>query len=626
MFTPFTTQSIYLFVQNEALRHTAAVLLRKRLPNHYSGFQKEVQDSLKAQLLTILASESSRTVRHGKASVAAAIAKIEEAQWMELFQFISTASQDKNPEARELAFFLLTEMTETVGDHMKNDFPPMAQMFGSALADADHKVQIQSLRALGQLLSYLADEPELDHFAALIPNVLNVAGECLKRHDEETVSVTLDVLYDLAYSPSISVTSQLVPTVQFCLLVLGNNDLEMGVRDSAALVIATLAECKPKTFGKEEQLLSFVIESLFVLIENCKDSAAGALFESNPAWKEDVDGGQLNADEDYDSPTETSMAQGTLDMLACELPKKYIFQPVITRCINRLSSQQANQRKAGIACLGVMAEGCSEPIRQHLADVMPHVLNAAGDEDAQVRECACFALGQLSEHCQPEILSYSSRVLPIVFALLDDTTVSVQATSCYVLEMFCERLEPEGIRPLLDPLVRKLAGMLETTDKRSVQEMAVAALAATAVAAEEEFAPYIAGVATLMQKLMSLADEKMYSLRGRALECMGHMAIAVGREHFRPYFSSTMVCACEGLTLDSTDLHEFAYAVFANLSKVMKEEFAPVLDELVPHLTKAIEQDEGQLQQKAEEEKVRLFLINEKKMIFILLTSQHCLD
>ena len=158
---------------------------------------------------------------------------------------------------------------------------------------------------------------------------------------------------------------------------------------------------------------------------------------------------------------------------------------------------------------------------------------------------------------------------------LDDTTVAVQATSCYVLEMFCERLEPEAVRPLLDSLVKKLATMLEGSTKRSVQEMAVAALAATAVAAEEEFTPYVGGVAALMSKCMALEDETMFSLRGRALECMGHMAIAVGRETFRPYFQVTMECACNGLTRDSTDLHEFAYAVFANLSKVMKEEFAP---------------------------------------------------
>ena len=258
-----------------------------------------------------------------------------------------------------------------------------------------------------------------------------------------------------------------------------------------------------------------------------------------------------------------------------------------------------------MACLGVIAEGCSEPLREHLSEVMPHLFSAAADADAQVRECACFALGQMSEHCQPEILGYSSQILPVVFALLDDTTTTVQATSCYVLEMFCERLEPEGVRPLLDPLVRKLAGMLESTAKRSVQEMAVAALAATAVAAEEEFAPYVAGVASLMTRLMALSEERMHTLRGRALECMGHIAIAVSKENFRPYFADTMRCACEGLTLDSTDLHEFAYAVFANLAKVMGDEFSPVLAELVPHLVKVIGEDEGQIEQADEDAKVR---------------------
>ena len=59
----------------------------------------------------------------------------------------------------------------------------------------------------------------------------------------------------------------------------------------------------------------------------------------------------------------------------------------------------------------------------------------------------------------------------------------------------------------------------------------------------------------------------MNSLRGRALECTGHMCIAVGRDTFRPHFPATMKCAMEGLTSDSTDLKD---AVFANLVKVMK--------------------------------------------------------
>ena len=52
--------------------------------------------------------------------------------------------------------------------------------------------------------------------------------------------------------------------------------------------------------------------------------------------------------------------------------------------------------------------------------------------------------------------------------------------------------------------------------------------------------------------------------------------------------------ACLGKT---NALKITAYAVFANLSKVMGEEFAPVLGELVPHLVKVIGQDEGQLEQ-----------------------------
>lgn len=593
--------------QAPAVRHVAGILLRKRLPGHYDVFDVATRTALKAEILVVLAQEPERSVRNGMIGVAASLGKLEctagGTSWPELFQFIAAAGAEQQSDAREMAFGLLQEMTDTIGMHLKTQFQPIAGLFANALvATEDPKVQKSAVKAVGQLLSFLADDPEIDVFSGLIPAILDVAARNV--NDDELMATVLDVLYDLAYSPSPSVSVHMLPIVKFTLQCIQSQDLEMGVRDTAALVIATMAEAKPKTFGKEEAMLSEILDTLFTLIENSPDSAAGALFESNPAWREDLDGEDGDDfDLDIDSPTETSMAQGTLDMLACEIPKKYIFQPVVSRCVQRLNSPNSNHRKAGVASLGVIAEGCAEPLSNHLSELMPYVLNCAQDPDSQVRECACFCLGQISEHCQPDVLEYSEQILPIVFKLLDDKTVAVQATSCYVLEMFCERLEPEAVRPLLDSLVKKLAAMLEGSNKRSVQEMAVAALAATAVAAEEEFTPYVGGVAALMAKCMALTDENMFSLRGRALECMGHMAIAVGRETFRPYFQVTMECACEGLTRDSTDLHEFAYAVFANLSKVMKEEFAPALPELVPHLVTVIGTDEGSLEPAEEAQK-----------------------
>jgi hypothetical protein len=598
-------------------------VLRKRLPNHYLKFDHTTRAALKQELLGILASEPERTVRHGVVGVVAVLAKADCSSgngnnvgggWPELWQFLGAASNNTQyVEAREMAFMALEELVDVLVDQLQDNFQHMAGLFQAGLNDSSNIVQKAAVKALGALLSMIADEPpHIDVFSDLLPATLAIAAKCNTQHnaDEDTVSVVLDVLFDLAYCQSPNITKHLVTMVQFCLSVITNDALEMSVRDLAALVIATLAEAKPKTFGKEEQMLNAVLDTLFGLMDNSSNSMAGALFESNPEWKADLQdelhhSDDVDGDEDWDAPTETSMAQGTLDMLACELPKKYIFEPAVSRCMARLNSDNANARKAGIAALGVVAEGCSEPLREHLHDVMPHVFQKCGDSEAQVRECACFALGQLSEHCRPEILGFASQILPIVFALLDDTTTTVQVTSCYVLEMFCERLEPDAVRPLLDPLVRKLAGMLEASTKRSVQEMAVAALAATAVAAEEEFTPYVGGVASLMTKLMALRDdERMFSLRGRALECMGHIAIAVGRDTFRPYFATTMQCAMEGLSLDSTELHEFAYAVFANLSKVMQEEFAPALSDLVPHLLQVIRSDEGQLETVKEAQEV----------------------
>jgi importin-4 len=598
---PATMFPLWHIVSNTAnevgVRHVGAIVLRKRLPTHYSTMDARHKEEWQNQVLQALAVEPVRPVRSGLVGVAAALAHVEGAATPTFLNFLSAAANN-DANSRELCFLLLNEMTETIGTHWKAQLPDLTNLFFAVLNNAgeSHAVHKAAVQALGRLMSYWAeDEDEIAQLAPLLPLALQIASHV---SDEDFLAAVLDVLYDLAYSPADALQPHLTIILQFALACVSNRDLELRVRDAAALVIATTAEAKPKTVGKSPALPA-ILDVLFQLMQDSPESAAGALFETNPSWRADLDDSMAATDEDdLDSPTETSMAQGTLDMLACEVPKKYIWKEALNRCIGRMSDATNPQaRKAGVAGLGVIAEGCAEQLTASLASILPYVFAAAQDPAAQVRECACFCLGQISEHCQPDILQYSSQILPIVFGLLDDTSVAVQVTSCYVLEMFCERLEPNAVRPHLDSLVRKLTSMLETTTKRSVQEMTVAALAATAVAAEEEFAPYVPGVANLISKLLLLQDPNLFTLRGRALEFMGHMAIAVGRDTFRPFFPATMQCAMEGLTTDSTELQEFAYAVFANLAKVMKDEFSPALPELVPHLLQVIDQDEGQLEE-----------------------------
>jgi hypothetical protein len=257
------------------------------------------------------------------------------AGWPELFQFIAGAAGDAHPEARELAFLLLGEMTDTVGVHLKPQFGTLAALFGAGLSDADPKAQSASVKALGLLMSYLADEEDIDTFAPLILPLLSVAEICRVRNDEDVVNTFLDVLYDLSFSSSQALAQHMSPVVRFAVVCMADSNLEMAVRDSAALVVATMAESKSKLLGRDAPLLGAILDTIFGLIENSDGSAAGALFESNPAWKEDFEDqvgyNPSDGGDDDGGITETGIAQGTLDMLACEIPKKYISALLLLR-------------------------------------------------------------------------------------------------------------------------------------------------------------------------------------------------------------------------------------------------------------------------------------------------------
>jgi len=262
---------------------------------------------------------------------------------------------------------------------------------------------------------------------------------------------------------------------------------------------------------------------------------------------------------------------------------KYVWEPALAASVQCLQSGEGRWRKAGASCLGNLAEGCQDPMREALETVLPLLLAAASDPDKYAREAAMFALGQLAEHCQPEIMRFQAHVLPAVFALLDDPLQSVQGISCYVLETFSEHLTVANVEPLLPQLAAKLL-QLTQSPRLSIREMSLSALASTAAASEALFAPYAAATVEVLAGPLRATEERFFTLRGRALECLGHLAVAVGKDAFAPYLPMGMASAEESLQLEEPELHEFTYAFFGTVAKVTGNDFEPNLAALVPHL------------------------------------------
>ena len=92
----------------------------------------------------------------------------------ELFQLISQATQDPNPDARELAFLLILEMTDTIATFFSAQLNEMANLFRIYVTNSNEEVRVKTVcvRALGGLMSFLSDIPEEQAFCSLIPYLL----------------------------------------------------------------------------------------------------------------------------------------------------------------------------------------------------------------------------------------------------------------------------------------------------------------------------------------------------------------------------------------------------------------------------------------------------------------------
>jgi importin-4 len=84
----------------------------------------------------------------------------------------------------------------------------------------------------------------------------------------------------------------------------------------------------------------------------------------------------------------------------------------------------------------------------------------------------------------------------------------------------------------------------------------------------------------------------MFNIRGRGLECLGHIAVAIGAEHFAPYHQMGLQAALQGIQIGEDSLKEYAYTYIANCAKVMKNAFDQQLETLVPHLLEVISESE----------------------------------
>uniref|UniRef100_A0A8C7MI14 Importin 4 n=1 Tax=Oncorhynchus kisutch TaxID=8019 RepID=A0A8C7MI14_ONCKI len=473
-----------------------------------------------------------------------------------------------SPDHRESPLYL--DLVESNPEPFKPHYRQLLQLFGTVLRDLDNPTAMYySILTLTAMTAYTGTE-EMNLMRSLIPTLI-IALRHLIKADQDQASEAMEVFDELMESEVSIMVPHITEIVHFCLEVrTRNTTLTDSLRVKALSCIAFLIRLKSKTVLKQK-LLNPILQTVFPVL-----SAAP------PPGEEDPEDEENSNEDDTDNESPKHFAAQVIDTMALHMPPEKLFHQLMPLTQACLASDNPYERKAGLMCLAVLAEGCADHIRtKMLSSMLQTVCQSLSDSNQVVRSAGLFALGQFSEHLQPEVSKYCAELMPLLLgymSALNQAKIGHVTKAFYALENFLENLGSE-IEPYLPTLMETMLSALSNAENLKLKELAVSAIGAIANAAKEKLVPYFLPVIESLKGFLTDTRDEMRSLQTQALDTLSVLARTIGKEVFSPLAAE---CVQLGLnltnTIDDPDLRRCTYSLFSAVSTVSP-------DCLNPHLT-----------------------------------------
>ena len=555
-------------------RQIAAIVMKKVITRHWTRLSEDEKTGLKAHLLQLLFSVDSELVRQAITDVVGLIARftVSFKQWPELLPCVyKFATSAGNPSHRKAALDVLEVMGLHVSEVLKADFSKWQQVLLATLQDSDAGVRCSAIKTTIAFRGLSTHDEEI---AGVLELVKAVICQVIQQENvtEDIIQNAFELFEDVITLDEIS---PLVPDLlRFSLKIAANQHVDTFIRQHAILLIQEACDSKRKTVMMSG-LMEPIADIAFAL---CHEGAS-------------LDAQQIS-EELWNS------AGCMMDVMATSLPGSKIFKLYGERIAKYLNSSDANARRTAFLAITVCAEACYECCHDSLDQLVPVLCRGLQDSDPLVCETACVAVGQFSTHVT-DFERAHGVILPLLFNLLDKDSKDVKGKAMYALSEICENLERDDIGKYISPLMEKCISLLDAESLR-IREMAMICISSIASAAEEDFLPFFQAAA---EKILHLTrnpppdiKKEGVDVRGRSIEALGMIAVAIGAEPFRPLLDPLMQLIVGYINTAQTDdfeMRELCYGFFGNVSSVYGSEFGPYLSTCVPLLLKSCLSDDG---------------------------------
>ncbi|KAG5452806.1 Importin-5 [Clonorchis sinensis] len=579
-------------------RHMAAILGRRLLVNDYTvAFEQlppETKNAAKQQLLVGLIHEPEQPMRKKMADLIAELVRAQfdddgNSEWPEFLPFLLECSNSTDNGLREIACHLFAAVPTVFGNQQASNLPLIGQFLGRAIGDPGHyELRASGVRALTAFIVQNATENSvLQALKELAPMMLQAISSAIQSDpDDDTL---LKALVDVADAAHKYLRPYLAATLDICYKILRNEELADPQRHLALEVIITLAENIPAAVRKS----SNIVESL-----------VGTLLKMMTEMDEESDWNEADTMEEEDDSSNALTAEVALDRLSCAMGGQHVLNEIIRTVPGMLQNADWKQRYAGLMAISACSEGSSKLMETMLGSVLEAVVPRLADPHPRVRYAACNSVGQMASDFGPKLQkAHHTLVLPALVQVLDDAVPRVQANAGAALVNFCEKVPQHILVNYLDGLVNKLEQIMNSKFQEMVQHgrklvltQIVTTVASVADASEKKFLPYYDRFMPILKYIMENAVHKdLRLLRGKTIECISLIGLAVGKEKFihdvGPVMNLLMATQIQNDTDAAGDDDDpqasYMISAWARICKLLGRDFESYLPVVMPQVLKS---------------------------------------
>lgn len=496
--------------------------------------------------------------------------------WPEFLQFLFQCANSDSSQMQESALRIFSSVPGIFANEQNQYLDVIKAMLLKYMAsESDTEVRFQAVRALGQFILLHEKEPEIQkHFADLLPEALLIIAESIQREEDQTL---LKLLIEMAETVPKYLRAQLETIFEMSMKVFSSTEVEDSWRHLALEVMVSLSENAAAMVRKRaEKYVAVLVPLVLQMMTDLEDDDDWAVSD------------EINEDDTSDNNV---IAESALDRLACGLGGKCILPHIVSNISNMLLNTDWKQRHAALMAISAAGEGCHKQMEAMLDSIMQAVLKYLLDPHPRVRYAACNAIGQMSTDFSPIFeKKFHEQVIPGLLSLLDDVqNPRVQAHAGAALVNFSEDCPKNILTRYLDSIMSKLESILTAKFKELVEkgtklvlEQIVTTIASVADTTEKDFVAYYDRLMPCLKYIIQNGNtEELKMLRGKTIECVSLIGLAVGAEKFISDASEVMDMLLkthtEGDLPDDDPQTSYLISAWARICKILGKQFEQYL-------------------------------------------------